>query len=195
MLLKNITGVSRFNRNWSLLILFFILWGYSVHTNADFRVVSGNTLLASGNLNTSANLDLVIEGDPATALSKGIGLTIIVSTRLYRASLASLFFKISEWQDEYRIEYQALSNRYTLSQTKTEVTEDFATLKETLAAMEKYSRKSAIPTGVATKDILQMRLQVSLDRNDLPGPLKLVALIRRDWQLKSNWMKWKVNVQ
>ena len=43
-------------------------------------------------------------------------------------------------------------------------------------------------------DELQMRLQGALSRGDLPGPLKLVALVVKDWRLASDWERWKVTI-
>ena len=74
------------------------------------------------------------------------------------------------------------------------MTQDFATLAETLDFLERYTKAVTLPSGVSTSDALQMRLQVSLSRSDLPGPLKLVALVLKDWRLASDWERWKVTI-
>jgi hypothetical protein len=140
-------------------------------------------------------LTLKITGDPAQALSKGIGLTIVVQTRLYRASLASWYFKLANWEQRFRVEHHALSNRYTLTQVATGATDNFPTLTETLSAIGRFATTVDLPAGINENDDLQMRLRVSLDRKSLPGPLKLVALISKDWQLRSSWGRWKVNTR
>jgi hypothetical protein len=189
------SGAARPTRLLQALLLAMLLAGFSIHAHAQFAVNSGQSKLAGGLLSTSARLTLKITGDPAQALSKGIGLTIVVQTRLYRASLASWYFKLANWEQRFRVEHHALSNRYTLTQVATGATDNFPTLTETLSAIGRFATTVDLPAGINENDDLQMRLRVSLDRKSLPGPLKLVALISKDWQLRSSWGRWKVNTR
>ncbi|MDE0975892.1 MAG: DUF4390 domain-containing protein [Arenicellales bacterium] len=189
------SGAARPTRLLQALLLAMLLAGFSIHAHAQFAVNSGQSKLVGGLLSTSARLTLKITGDPAQALSKGIGLTIVVQTRLYRASLASWYFKVANWEQRFRVEHHALSNRYTLTQVATGTTDDFPTLTETLSAIGHFAKTVDLPAGAHENDELPMRLQVSLDRKSLPGPLKLVALIFKDWQLRSSWGRWKVKTR
>ncbi|MGE4635107.1 MAG: DUF4390 domain-containing protein [Arenicellales bacterium] len=189
------SGAARPIRLPQALLLAMLLTGFSIPAHAQFAVNSGQSKLAGGLLSTSARLTLKITGDPAQALSKGIGLTIVVQTRLYRASLASWYFKLANWEQRFRVEHHALSNRYTLTQVATGATDNFPTLTETLSAIGRFATTVDLPAGINENDDLQMRLRVSLDRKSLPGPLKLVALISKDWQLRSSWGRWKVNTR
>ncbi len=189
------SGAARPIRLLQALLLAMLLAGFSIHAHAQFAVNSGQSTLAGGLLSTSARLTLKITGDPAQALSKGIGLTIVVQTQLYRASLASWYFKVANWEQRFRVEHHALSNRYTLTRVATGTTDDFPTLTETLSAIGHFATTVDLPAGTHENDDLQMRLQVSLDRKSLPGPLKLVALIFKDWQLRSSWGRWKVKTR
>ena len=171
-----------------------MLWLPATLALADFSIVAGNSVLSGNTVNTSAKLHLAISGEPEVALSKGIGLTLVIKSHLYRASLASWYFKIGEWEDRLSLEHHSLSNRYTLTNLNTRITQDFATLAETLDFLERYTKAVTLPSGVSTSDALQMRLQVSLSRSDLPGPLKLVALALKDWRLASDWERWKVTI-
>jgi len=163
-----------------------------LNAQAEFATRSGSAYIEHQVLTTTARLSLSITGDPAEALSKGIPLTILVETRLYRASLLSRFFEIATWQHPYLIEYHALSNRYTLTRPGAGPPETFPTLSETLGAIEDFSVELNLPPGVAVEDRLEVRLRTVLDRSDLPGPLKLMAFFSNDWQLQSNWQRWKV---
>jgi hypothetical protein len=189
------SGATQPHRLLQALLLAMLLAGFSIQAHAQFAVNSGQSKLAGSLLSTSAQLILKITGDPAQALSKGIGLTIAVQTRLYRASLASWYFKVANWEQRFRVEHHALSNRYTLTQIATGTTDDFPTLTETLSAIGRFATTVDLPAGIHGNDDLQMRLQVSLDRKSLPGPLKLVALISKDWQLRSSWGRWKVKTR
>ena len=66
---------------------------------ADFSIVAGKSVLNGNTVNTSAKLHLAISGEPEVALSKGIGLTLVIKSHLYGNSLASWYFKIGEWED------------------------------------------------------------------------------------------------
>lgn len=171
-----------------------VLWLAAPPAMADFTVSEGKSVLMGNSIKTSAHLDLNINGEPAVALSKGISLTLLVKSHLYRASLASWQFKIGEWEDRLLLEHHSLSNRYTLTNPDSSITEDFATLTETLDFLKQYTKTVVLPSGVNPNDALQMRLQVSLSRGDLPGPLKLVALFLKDWRLGSDWERWKVTI-
>ena len=173
---------------------FGVLWLPATPALADFSIVTGKSVLSGNTINTSAKLNLAITGEPEVALSKGIGLTLVIKSHLYRASLASWYFKIGEWEDRLSLEHHSLSNRYTLTNLNTRITQDFATLAETLDFLKRYTKAVTLPSGVSAGDELQMRLQVSLSRGDLPGPLKLVALVVKDWRLASDWERWKVTI-
>ena len=182
------------NRFWIAVFSVGVLWLPAPPAMADFTVSEGKSVLIGNNIRTSAHLDLSINGEPAVALSKGISLTLLVKSHLYRASLASWHFKIGEWEDRLLLEHHSLSNRYTLTNPDSSITEDFATLTETLDFLKQYTKTVVLPGGVNPNDALQMRLQVSLSRGDLPGPLKLVALFLKDWRLGSDWERWKVTI-
>lgn len=173
-------------------VLVLLLSLIALPVQASFVVENGSSELIDGALNTSARLNLSITGDPEIALSKGISLTLVVQSELHRASLASLFFKVESWQDRYRIEYQGLSNRFTLTRLRDGSTRDFATLSETLSSLERYSDQLRIPDGVSSKDKLQIRMRVVLDRGELPGPLRLLALVLPEWRLDGSWGRWMV---
>jgi len=169
-----------------------VLWLPAAPALADFNIVGGQSVLSGNTVTTSVRLDLAISGEPEVALSKGIGLTLVIRSHLYRASLVSWYFKIAEWEDHLLLEHHSLSNRYTLTNPDTNKTEDFTTLAETFDFLEQYTQAVTLPSGVSANDALQMRLQVSLSRSALPGPLKLVALVLKDWRLASDWERWKV---
>ena len=182
------------NRFWLAVFSAGVLWLPAAPAMADFTVSEGKSVLIGNSIKTSAHLDLNINGEPAIALSKGIPLTLLVKSHLYRASLASWHFKIGEWEDRLLLEHHSLSNRYTLTTLDSSITEDFATLTETLDFLRQYAKTVVLPDGVNPNDALQMSMQVSLSRGDLPGPLKLVALVLKDWRLGSDWERWQVTI-
>ena len=182
------------NRFWLAVFSAGVLWLPAAPAMADFTVSEGKSVLIGNSIKTSAHLDLNINGEPAIALSKGIPLTLLVKSHLYRASLVSWHFKIGEWEDRLLLEHHSLSNRYTLTTLDSSITEDFATLTETLDFLRQYAKTVVLPDGVNPNDALQMRMQVSLSRGDLPGPLKLVALVLKDWRLGSDWERWQVTI-
>ena len=184
----------RMNRFWLAVFTAGVVWLPAAPAMADFKVSEGKSVLIGNSIKTSAHLNLNINGEPAVALSKGIPLTLLVKSHLYRASLASWHFKIGEWEDRLLLEHHSLSNRYTLTTLDSSITEDFATLTETLDFLRQYAKTVVLPDGVNPNDALQMRMQVSLSRGDLPGPLKFVALVLKDWRLGSDWERWQVTI-
>jgi hypothetical protein len=37
-----------------------------------------------------------------------------------------------------------------------------------------------------------VRLRASLDQEQFPGPLRLLAFWRRDWSIASEWYRWRL---
>ena len=91
----------------------------------------------------------------------GIGLTLVIKSHLYRASLASWYFKIGEWEDRLSLEHHSLSNRYTLTNLNTRITQDFATL----------ARDTRLPGALHQSGHASQRCQCERRAADAPAGL------------------------
>jgi hypothetical protein len=94
-------------------------------------------------------------------------------------------------RQSYQLEYNALSERYIVLNANSGDQASFGSL---LAALEYLGRVDRFPLiDVALLDDdrgYYVRLRASLDQEQLPGPLRLLAFWRRDWSIASEWYRW-----
>ena len=68
----------------------------------------------------------------------------------------------------------------------------FTTLIEVLNSLSLVHISEKLPNLIHDNDRLQVRLRARLETNELPAPLRLIALFFRDWQQTSEWQKWEI---
>jgi hypothetical protein len=95
----------------------------------------------------------------------------------------------------YRVRYHALSGRYVLTNLNSGESRSFAqeaAVMDALGAVDSLPLidKRLLDSG-ATYDI---RLLAQLDLEELPPPLKTMAIVSSDWRLSSDWFLWRLEV-
>ena len=164
----------------------------SAPASADLSILSGRSHATTDIVRTQATLFLDLGSEPAKALVNGIPLTINLNVLLVKESAWPWHINAAEWQYPFRIQYHALSNRYTLLKPVEGEFQAFTSLYEMLSSIRQVTFQEQIPTVVNRTDPISIQVQLKLDRQLLPGPLKLVALFLPSWQLDSGWKQWQV---
>ncbi len=165
----------------------------SASASADLSVLSGRSHTTADLVKTQATLLLDLGSEPAKALVNGIPLTINLNVLLVKESAWPWRISAAKWQYPFRIQYHALSNRYTLLKPVGGEFQAFTSLYEVLSSIRQVTLQEQIPTGVNQTDPISIQVQLKLDRHLLPGPLKLAALFLPSWQLDSGWQQWQVS--
>jgi hypothetical protein len=94
-------------------------------------------------------------------------------------------------QQAYQLEYHALSERYLVLNTNSGEQESFASLPAALEYLGRIERLPLLDAAVLDDDRgYYVRLRASLDQEQFPGPLRLLAFWRRDWSIASEWYRW-----
>jgi hypothetical protein len=94
-------------------------------------------------------------------------------------------------RQSYQIDYHALSERYVVLNVNTGDQTSFASLLAALEYVGRIERLPLIDTAVLDDDRgYYVRLRASLDQEQFPGPLRLLAFWRRDWSIASEWYRW-----
>ena len=164
----------------------------SAPASADLSILSGHSHTTADIVKTQATLFLDLGSEPAKALVNGIPLTINLNVLLVKESTWPWRMSAAEWQYPFRIQYHALSNRYTLLKPVDGEFQAFTSLYEMLSSIRQVTLQEQIPAGVNNSDPISIQVQLKLDRQLLPGPLKLVALFLPSWHLDSGWKQWQV---
>jgi hypothetical protein len=160
--------------------------------SADLSVLSGRSHTAAGMVKTQMTLLLDLGPEPAKALVNGIPLTINLNVSLVKESAWTWHISVAKWQYPFRIQYHALSNRYTLLQPVGREFQAFTSLYEMLSSIRQVTLQEQIPAGENHTDPMSIQVRLELDKSMLPGPLKLAALFFPSWQLDSGWQQWQV---
>ena len=94
-------------------------------------------------------------------------------------------------RQSYQLDFHALSERYIVLNVNSGHQASFASLPAALEYIGRVERLPLIDTAVLEDDRgYNVRLRASLDQEQFPGPLRLLAFWRRDWSIASEWYRW-----
>ena len=156
--------------------------------HVKFAEISQN----GGDYYLEANFEVELTHTLEDALNKGLPLHFIVEFELIRPRWYTLFLwnkSVLEFEQHYRLSYNALTRQYRLSQGA--LHQNFDTLNEALALMSRLRPRflidaDALDRGTVYEATIRMRFDVS----QLPKPFQINALASRDWNLASEWFRW-----
>ena len=145
-----------------------------------------------GDYYLEANFEVELTHTLEDALNKGLPLHFIVEFELIRPRWYTLYLwnkSVLEFEQQYRLSYNALTRQYRLSLGA--LHQNFDTLNDALALMGRLRPRfladaDMLDQGKVYEAVIRMRLDVS----QLPKPLQINALASRDWNLASEWFRW-----
>ena len=156
--------------------------------HVKFAEISQN----GGDYYLEGNFEVELTSTLEDALNKGLPLHFIVEFELIRPRWYTLYLwnkSVLEFEQHYRLSYNALTRQYRLSLGALQ--QNFDTLNEALALMGRLR-----PRFLADADLLdqgkvyEAAIRMRLDVSQLPKPFQINALASRDWNLASEWFRW-----
>jgi hypothetical protein len=94
-------------------------------------------------------------------------------------------------RQSYQLDYHALSERYIVLNLNSGDQASFGSLPAALEYIGRVERLPLLDTAVLEDDRgYYVRMRASLDQEQFPGPLRLLAFWRRDWSIASEWYRW-----
>jgi len=176
---------------WLLALCLF--WFGTVFAAAEgIHVNFAEISQSGGEYYLEANFQVELTHTLEDALNKGLPLHFIVEFELIRPRWYTLYLwnkSVLEFEQHYRLSYNALTRQYRLSQGA--LHQNFDTLNEALALMGRLR-----PRFLADADLLdqgkvyEAAIRMRLDVSQLPKPFQINALASRDWNLASEWFRW-----
>ncbi len=137
------------------------------------------------------NADIVAELTPllADVVVRGVSLYFVTEFELAAPRWYWLDEEIVTKSLTYRLSYQSLTRQYRL--TSGTLHQNFGSLEEALRTMLRIrnwsvAERGALRVGRSYNAALRFRLDVA----ELPKPLQVSALGRKDWNLSSDWYRW-----
>jgi len=178
-------------RRWLRIVLGLLL-AASVLARAEGISLNSATLqLVDEGYELSADFDVRFTPSALEALNKGVPLYFVIEFEINRSRWYWLDETVVRMELPYKLSYNALTRQYRLSVGP--LFQNFDSLQEAMQVISRINRRP-----VARKDALEKgeeytaALRMHLDTSQLPKPFQLDAITSREWNLSSDWQRWKV---
>ena len=175
------------------LLALCLFWCSTLLAAAEgIHVKSAEISKNAGDYYLEANFEVELTHTLEDALNKGLPLHFVVELELIRPRWYTLYLwnkPVLEFEQQYRLSYNALTRQYRLSLGAFH--QNFDTLNDALAVMGRLR-----PRFLADADLLdqgkvyEAAIRMRLDVAQLPKPFQINALASRDWNLASEWFRW-----
>lgn len=140
-----------------------------------------------------ADIDYRFSKPALEALEKGVSLTVVLRIEILRSRKYLWSEKIAGLEQRYQLSFHALSQQYMLRNLNSGSTYTFPSLDAAMDALGTIVDLPIIDGNLLAQDeSYSGRLFAELDVDQLPVPLRLQALISKDWQLNSEWYTWRL---
>lgn len=159
--------------------------------DAGFEVLSVQTHLTEGVYRLDAEVQLDFSRSARRALESGVPIPILYRFRILRPREYLWDEQVAELKQRYRIEFHALSQRYVVVNVNAGTGQAFSTLAEALRSIETLRAFPLIDADLLPAGPRYVgTLEVLLDSEALPVPLRLQTWVNDAWQLDSRPYRW-----
>lgn len=181
-------------RWWHLLAITLYLGATTQHAQgSDFFISEIHTEIRDGVYLLDADIDYRFSDEALRALSNGVPLTIQLTLEIDRTRRWWLNDEVATLQQRYSLQYHALTHQYLLRNLNSGA---FYSLPHYQAAVAALGTLRGLPLLdsklISTDEHYEVSMQVELDIEALPSPLRPVAYITPAWRLKSDWYRWSL---
>ena len=168
-------------------------WGQP-EDDGEFLVRTASHELEDGVYYVDSLIYLRLPTDARDALNSGLGLSISIQVELLN--------RLRLWWDavehditiKFQLTYSRLTNRYLVHNIRTDDSRVFETLPAALEYLGRVDHLPLIDESVLDEDRrYDIRVRAVLDKDALPGALRLLAFWRRDWSIASDWLTWRLD--
>jgi hypothetical protein len=176
--------------NW-LKIIYFILVCCSLSTppaHAQLTIHSANVQLEENVYTLNSAIEYQFSQEVVEALHSGVALTFALTITIERERWYLWDETVANLKQRYQIKHFALGNRYQLTYLNTGIKESYPTLKLLLQSLGKIEHFPLLDKHLVKPDgKYWVNLQVNLDIEALPAPLRPLAYFSSEWRLTSGW--------
>jgi hypothetical protein len=166
-------------------------FGFAPAQANEFFITGIHTEIKDGVYLLDADIDYRFSDEALRALSNGVPLTVQLTLEINRLRKWWLNDEIAALEQRYSLQYHALSHQYLLRNLNSGA---FYSLPHSQAAVDALGRLRDLPLLdsklVLPDERYRVSMQVELDIEALPSPLRPVAYLTPSWRLRSDWYSW-----
>lgn len=137
----------------------------------------------------SADFSIDFSSRLEEAIEKGITLYFVLDFELERPRWYWMDDKVSTRSQVWRLSYHALTRQYRLSSGA--LHQSFESLDSALRMLSRVRNWVVVEEALKPGDTYEAALRMRLDISQLPKPFQVSALTSREWNLNSDWLRWK----
>ncbi|MDM8564292.1 DUF4390 domain-containing protein [Candidatus Halobeggiatoa sp. HSG11] len=178
--------MSKLLNKLGIIILVFLLHSPCF---AEFSIDYAETSLIDGVYVLDAELNFNLTEVAIDALQNGVSLPLVLTVVVKRNRWYLWNKKITTIKKAYELKYYALSRQYSLKNLATNNKENFPNLYAAIDYLGKIEKLPLLKQYVLTDSIDKywVYLQIHLDIESLPVPLRPIAHLSSQWRLSSSW--------
>ena len=158
-----------------------------------FDVRTAGVTLTSGVYYLDAWVEYRLSTGARDALDAGVPLTFDLDVEFIQPRWYWTDETVGRLTQSYQLQYHALSERYIVLNLNSEEQNTFATL---FSALNFLGRIGELPLIDATllnpNNVYDIRIRTLLRVEAVPDPWGFLAFWRRDWSLRSEWYRWRM---
>lgn len=174
-------------RSGLLALLMFAV--VSVAHAAGFFVLSAKSELVNNVYRLTASIKYQFSSDVVDALKNGIPVVLKLDIEVLEPQAWYFWSEtVATLQQRYRVQYQALSQRYLVSNINSATQEYFSSLDEAIASLDHVDDLPILDKSLLDPDRqYALRMRADIDFDALPVPLRYYAYVLPEWLLGSDW--------
>ncbi|MDR3055391.1 MAG: DUF4390 domain-containing protein [Zoogloeaceae bacterium] len=123
------------------------------------------------------------------AVTRGVPLTFVLEFELERPRWYWSDELVASKSQTWRLSYHALTRQYRLSTGS--LHQSFSTLENALQFLAHIRNFQVVEGNLKVGERYRANLRLRLDISQLPKPFQVSAFTNRDWNLDSEWARWK----
>jgi hypothetical protein len=161
--------------------------------SSGFKIITASTHLQENTF--LLNADLYIRFTPVIleALENGVPITLNIDITVKRERNFIWDETISELTQKYRIEQHALSGRYVLVNIGSGLSRSFRYLEGAIFTISRIRDFPVIHSiQLESGKVYYGEIEISLDIEALPPPIRPIAYLEKDWRLSSEEKTWPI---
>lgn len=176
--------------NWLKMSSFVVVCGMllAMPAHAQLTILSAKVQLEENVYTLNSAIEYQFSQEVLEALHSGVALTFILTITIERERWYLWDETVANLKQRYQIKHFALGNRYQLTYLNTGIKESYPTLKLLLQSLGKIEHFPLLDKHLVKSDgKYWVNLQVNLDIEALPAPLRPLAYFSSEWRLTSGW--------